>query len=101
MYFYKKKGKQYLDLTGDVVITHNSDPLKTRSKSAAPAGISGGRYISLQKLNFFRKVYVMFWLAAFVWRSSQELTASKTGLKKPVENCKDCDNPQSRAECDC
>lgn len=83
MYFFKKKGKQYLDLTGDLVITHNTDPLKTRSKSAAPAGIRGGRYIALHGKGFFRKVFIMFWVAAFVWRSDAELIPEKTALNEP------------------
>ena len=37
MYFYMEKGKQYLDLRGDFILTHNDKLIKTRTKSAAPA----------------------------------------------------------------
>jgi hypothetical protein len=86
MYFYKSKGKQILDLTGDIVLTHNSDPLKTRAKSCAPAAIRGGQYIKLHNVGFWRRVYIMIYVAAWVWRSSLELTEDKTALNKPYRN---------------
>ena len=54
MYFFKLKGKQMLDLRGDLILTHNDALVKSRIKSAAPAGVRNARYIeNVAKMGFF------------------------------------------------
>ncbi len=45
MYFYKKQGKQHVDLRGDFILSHNDSLIKTRIKSAAPRFAHNGMYI--------------------------------------------------------
>lgn len=104
MYFFKQNGKQILDLTGDVVITHNDEPIKARTKSAGPSAIKNHVFIKLHNASFFKKVFYTFYLATYVWRKNQELTADKTNLNKPLiknpNNCQ-CFDDQGRPLNDC
>ena len=45
MYFYKRGGKQHLDLQGTLVLTHNAEIVATRSKSAGPTAVYNARYV--------------------------------------------------------
>ncbi len=57
MYFFKHKGKQYLDLTGNLILSHNDHLVKARISSAAPCKVLNGRYvINIGKLNFPKKI---------------------------------------------
>lgn len=108
MYFYKKNGKQFLDLTGDLFLTHNDNPVKTRGKSAAPNAIKNSTYIQLHNVGFFRKVFIMFYVAVWIWRPSLELTPEKTALNKPYiktnnddpNNCQ-CEDENGKPLNDC
>lgn len=82
MYFYKSKGKQVLDMRGDLVLTHNSDLVKGRVKSAAPAGVHHATYAAgMPTLDTRAKLKVTWMALRFIWtRTSQELTAGPEGL---------------------
>ena len=75
MYFYKKGGKQILDLRGDLILTHNDGLVKTRVKSAAPAKVTNVKYIAkISAMSFARKVEATFAAIGFIWGKSQALT---------------------------
>ena len=50
MYFFKKNGRQYVDCTGDLILTHNDAAIKARSKSAGPHKALNARYVIVPRL---------------------------------------------------
>lgn len=74
MYFFKKDGKQVLDLRGDLILTHNDDLVRTRVKSAAPRYVRNATYIcGIPELGFMAKVRASFMALGFIWGKSQKL----------------------------
>lgn len=81
MYFYKKKGKQILDLRGDLILTHNLNLVTGRIKSAAPSGVRNAKYIpDIAAMGPFRKLKTTVAAIKFIWGASQALDADKEGL---------------------
>ena len=80
MYFYKRGGKQILDLRGDLIITHNDGLIKGRVKSAAPGGVKNSTYIVTRNMGFISKIKATFHVIKFIFGSSQALNADKEGL---------------------
>lgn len=75
MYFFKKSGKQILDLRGDLVLTHNDALVKGRVKSAAPASVRNAKRIeNIPNLGFWQKVKASRAALKFIWGPSQALT---------------------------
>lgn len=74
MYFFLNKGKQVLDLRGDLILTHNDALVKGRVKSAAPSGVHNAKYVLLADLGFFRKIKATGHAIGFIWGKSQALT---------------------------
>ncbi|ARB06271.1 hypothetical protein SppYZU01_34 [Shewanella phage SppYZU01] len=75
MYFFKKGGKQILDLRGDLVLTHNDALVKGRVKSAAPASVRNAKRIEdIPNLGFWGKVKASRAALKFIWGPSQALT---------------------------
>lgn len=73
MYFYKKNGKQHLDLKGDLIITHNDALIKTRSKSAGPRKATNAKYILAGKLTFIQKIEACFKVIGFIFGKQEPL----------------------------
>lgn len=80
MYFFKKKGKQYLDLTGNLILSHNDDLVKTRLKSAAPHKIFNATFIVLGNKKLKSTITVL----RFIWGKPKPLAVNVTNLQKPV-----------------
>ena len=80
MYFYKDKGKQVLDMRGDLVITHNDSLVKARVKSAAPSGVQNAKYIVVAGMGFVRKLKATFAAIGFIWGENQALSIDDEGL---------------------
>ncbi|MCH9838643.1 hypothetical protein K0U83_23470 [bacterium] len=82
MYFYKHKGRQCLDLQGDLVLTHNDALVKARVKSAAPAGVHNARYVpDIARLGFVKKLRASWSALRFIWsRKSQALDVKRDEL---------------------
>lgn len=78
MYFYKHKGKQVLDLRGDLILTHNDALVKGRVKSAAPSGVLNTKYILISGLGFVSKIKATWHAIRFIWGPSQALTNETT-----------------------
>ena len=75
MYFFKLKGRQVLDLRGDLVITHNDALIKGRVKSAAPSSVQNAKYIELgKKTVLFRRVRATYHAVLFIWGDSEALS---------------------------
>ena len=84
MYFFKKKGQQQLDLTGNLILSHNDRIIKARGRSAAPAGVKHGRYVlEVHALGFFSKVRLLCSVAGFIWGPNTALTAEAINRKDP------------------
>lgn len=74
MYFYLQKGRQVLDLRGNLVLSHNPEFVRGRVKSAAPAAVRNGKYIKgIPRMSFWRKVKTSWAALKFIWGKSQEL----------------------------
>jgi hypothetical protein len=80
VYFYRKDGKQILDLRGDLILTHNDDLVKARVKSAAPRGVCNPKYILINDLTFVSKIKAVFHAASFIFGASEALDADEEGL---------------------
>lgn len=75
MYYFKKGGKQILDLRGDLVLTHNDALVKGRIKSAAPASVRNAKYVQgIASMGPIRKVKTTLAAIRFIWGKSQALT---------------------------
>lgn len=74
MYFFKKKGKQHLDLQGDLVLTHNKNLISTRNKSASVRYVHNGKWIGKLrgKGSFWLKVRASFYTLWFIWLSENQ-----------------------------
>ncbi len=78
MYFYKIKGGQHLDLSGNLILSHNDTLIKARVSSAAPKGVKHAKYVlNVSKLSFWKKVSVIFSVIRFVWGPSTALMGRK------------------------
>lgn len=84
MYFYKQKGRQILDLRGDLILTHNDALVKGRVKSAAPAGVRNAFYIEgIPAMGFVAKLRASRVALSFIWgadRSLRKETIEAEGL---------------------
>ena len=79
MYFFKKGGKQFLDLTGNLILSHNDQLVKSRVPSAAPTKILNAKFaVNISKLNFLLKIKTTWAVLRFVWGSSTALTPDDT-----------------------
>ena len=74
MYFYKQKGRQILDMRGDLVLTHNDALVKGRVKSAAPAGVRNALYVeSIPAMGLSGKLRATRVALVFIWGPSVAL----------------------------
>jgi len=84
MHFYKKQGKQFLNMQGDLILTHNLDVVSAFPKSAGPTNVSNVRFIpNVKALSFFDKLKAVFIVARFVFGKDRAL---------PLENIKTREN---------
>lgn len=67
MYFYLSKGKQCLDLTGDLIITHNRSIITARTKSAGPAAVKHAQYIEARGLTLIGKIRATVIAVLYIW----------------------------------
>jgi hypothetical protein len=76
MYFHKLNGKQAVDFRGDLILSHNDQLIKTRSKSSAPRAAKNAKYIlDISNLGLFKKLRATGAAISFIWGPSQALTA--------------------------
>ena len=74
MYFYKQKGRQVLDMRGDLVLTHNDAIVKGRVKSAAPSAVRNATYVeNIPAMGFRSKLRASRLALAFIWGPDQHL----------------------------
>ena len=74
MYFFRKKGKQILDLRGDLVLTHNASLVMSRVKSNGPRIARNARYVLLRSLGFFGKIKASYHAIRFIWGPDTSIT---------------------------
>ena len=78
MYFYKKNGKQYLDMRGDLVLSHNNALIKKRTPSAGPyKAVNGRSALNIKRLSFVQKIKLSLIVIGFIWGRDQELKNPK------------------------
>lgn len=84
MYFFKRKGKQVLDLTGNLILSHNDALVKSRIKSAAPRHVEHVKYIlDIPSMSRWDKTRATFRAIAFIWGPSQALKAPLVIVENP------------------
>lgn len=76
MHFFVKKGKQHLDLSGDLILSHNKDLVSTRNKSAGPTKVIGAKYVLLSTLTFWQKMKATFRVIGHIWSRSEKKAAA-------------------------
>lgn len=73
MYFYKLKGKQMLDLRGDLVLSHNDGLVVARYKSASPKGVRNATYVvGIPKLSTWGKINASLAALRFIWTAKSQ-----------------------------
>ena len=79
MYFFKKQGRQYLDLTGNLILSHNDKLIKARVGSAAPHKALNAKFIiNAGDLNLYGKLKATLLAIRFIWGKPEPLTSDKT-----------------------
>ena len=74
MYFFNLKGKQFLDLRGDLILSHNDELVKARVATAAPRYVKNAKFIiDIASLKPFRKLRATFAAIRFIWGPSQAI----------------------------
>lgn len=88
MYFFKKSGRQYLDLTGNLILSHNDQLVKSRSTSARPTKILNAKFIiNAGNLRIRDKLKATIITLRFIWGKPDPLTIDKTNFKAPFNAC--------------
>ncbi len=84
MYFYLEKGKQVLDLKGDLILSFNDKLAKARVKSAGPVKIKSpdGYVLNIGKFTFFKRLRLTFNVIGFIWGKDQELRRVVTNYRE-------------------
>ena len=68
MYFFKKKGKQYLDLTGNLILSKNKDLILYTAKSAIPHAVYNAKYLlKVNQYNIISKIKTTLIAIRFIW----------------------------------
>ena len=68
MRFSKKKGRQTLDLSGNLIVTRNAELISKTSSSAAPNTVQGARWVSVgESVGFWGRVKATLWVIGYVW----------------------------------
>ena len=80
MYFYRLKGRQILDLRGNLILTHNDELVKARVKSAAPAGVRNTKYIIINGPGFVGRLKTTMHAIRFIWGPSEALDIENEDL---------------------
>ena len=80
MYFYKDKGKQVLDLTGDLILTHNDN-------SAGASRVRNAHFIdNLTTAGWKRKLKATVAVLSFIWGKNTALTVDVIGPATKINN---------------
>jgi hypothetical protein len=83
MYFFFKKGKQHLDLRGDLVLSHNNALVKARVKSAAPRIVQNATYVlNIGRLGWYRKIKATGAAIRFIWGDDTSLRSTTIEVEK-------------------
>jgi len=68
MHFHKKKGKQILNLQGDLILTKRDDLVTSVAPSAAPNRVQCAYYVKgLAKMGFAGKLRATGRAISFIW----------------------------------
>lgn len=66
MHFFKFKGRQYLNMSGDLLLTKGDHPITTKTQGAGPTRVynmSAGHV----RGGFFARLHATFRALAFIW----------------------------------
>ena len=67
MHFFKKKGKLQLDLTGNLILSHNKEFISAQVSSAGPRRAKNAKYIMLRGAKFRQRMRATHHALAFIW----------------------------------
>lgn len=77
MYFYKKQGGRGLDLRGDLILTHNADLIRSKSRKSAPDWVRHARWIPLGRRGIWRRIVATVHAVRFIWSKPKPLTRDR------------------------
>ena len=61
-------------MQGDLLLTHNKNPLVARNKSSAPRRLKNHRIVAdIPNMGFAGKVKATMWAIKFIWGADQSL----------------------------
>lgn len=69
MYFYKRKGKQHLDLKGNLILSTNDDLIAIRTSSAGPRDAENAHYCLIRGATKRQKIRALWACVKFIWRA--------------------------------
>ena len=74
MFFVFAKGKRFLNLKGNLILTHNARLVRGNNKKATPQSIAGGLFLQILPDSGFRLRCRATWAAfAFIWGDTEAL----------------------------
>ena len=79
MHFYMEKGKQRLDLTGNLILTVNENLVAIRSSSAGPRIVEKPHYLRLRGAKFKGKMLASIIALKFIWKPPASNSDAKEG----------------------
>lgn len=72
MYFLFHNNVRYLNLEGNLIITHNERPIMGNHKRATPQHITGGMFVKVVRTSgFWRRIQATRAALLFIWGESQ------------------------------
>lgn len=87
MYFFKRGGKQYLDLKGDLILSHNEHPIVSRVPSNGPfqARNASGLIMVKNLVTTRQKLKAAWTCIKFIFDSSRSEKLIPTKIDEPEE----------------
>lgn len=83
MYFFLQKGRQILDMRGDLVLTHNPRLIVGRVRSAAPRSVRNGQWVEgIAAMSTWRKIKASAAALRFIWGRPQLLDIPTAEVKQ-------------------
>ena len=74
MYFLYHKGKRFLNLQGNLILTHNARLVRGNNRKATPQSIAGGLFVNILPDSGFWLRWRATWAAlSFIWGVNKAL----------------------------
>lgn len=86
MYFFFRNKKQFLDLTGNLILSQNDRLVKARTTSAGPSKVLNAKFVlNCGDLNLRGKLKATILVLRFIWGKPQPLVTEDTNKREPIK----------------